>query len=287
VSDPILFVDVARAGKSDADAVAKILSIDIYKSRLLLNARVPFVAQGFPSHGFATKAVWALAAIGIPASAHTAEDLRRVPAGIAASAVTRRATAYLFTTSPGVQQEVPFDSLRALVHAKLTVRLADAEPSFGRNLPTLRRPGIGGLGGMIAPIAPTPREPIHYWRLDVFAEPRTGECVRLCVRHDLFDFACLLERKTLSAVRNLTAFRDEVSQARAKNDVPIDDWFERTELARSAFADDAWSDVDLRSGSARSQLARSNRAAFEAFAATRFLHERTRVPERSDHYFEL
>ena len=61
MSGPVLFVDVARAGRTDADAVAKILSIDIYKSRLLLNARVPFVAQGFPSHGFATKAangVW-------------------------------------------------------------------------------------------------------------------------------------------------------------------------------------------------------------------------------------
>lgn len=283
MSGPVLFVDVPGAGRADADTVSAVLSIDVYKARLLLNARVPFLAHGFPSLGFATKAADALAAAGIPASAHTDDDVRRVPAAIGVASVTRGATAYLFTTADGKTNEVPFDSLRALVHAKLTVKLPDE--ALRLSVPVLRRPGVASMGGVFD--TPVARPPIHYWRLDVFAEPRTGECVRLCIRHDLFDFKCLLERKTLSAVRNLVAVRDQIARSRAKADVPVDDWFERTELARGAFADDTWTDVDLRTGAARSQGGQSNRVAFESFAATRFLHERTRIPERADHYFEL
>lgn len=281
MNGPVLFVDAARAGRADADAVAKILSIDAYRARLLLNARVPFLAQGFPSHGYAVKAAEGLEATGIPASAHTSGDVGRVPAGIAAGAATKRASSWLFKTGE-TTVEVPFDSLRALVYAKLTAKLPDEEPGLGLDLPILKGRGTRGM-----PSAPTPRQPIQCWRLDVFAEPRAGECVRLCVRHDLFDFACLLERKTLSAIRNLAALRDEISHSRPKGDVPVDEWFDRTELARAAFVSDSWTDFDLRSGSHRKVAVQSNRAAFEEFSAIRFLHERSRIQERADHYFEL
>lgn len=281
MNGPVLFVDVARAGRADADAVAKILAIDAYRARLLLNARVPFLAQGFPSHGFAVKAAEGLEATGIPASAHTADDVGRVPTGIAVGAATKRPTSWLFKSAEGTV-EVPFDALRALVYAKLTAKLPDEEPGLGLDLPLLR-----GTGGRRVMAAPAPRPPIHCWRLDLFAEPRVGECVRLCMRHDLFDYACLLEQKTLSATRNLVALRDQISRTRPKRDVPVDEWFDRTDLARGAFAPDSWTDFDIRSGGQRKLAVQSNRAAFEEFAATRFLHERSRIQERSDHYFEL
>lgn len=282
MNGPVLFVDAARAGRADAEVVARILSIDAYRARLLLNARVPFLAQGFPSHGFAVKAAAGLEATGIPASAHTADDVERVPGCTAASAVTKRPASWLFKTG-NETIEVPFDAMRALVQGKLTAKLPDDDMSLGLDLAVFGGRGVAGR----RPAAPTPRPPIHCWRLDIFAEPRAGACVRLCVRHDLFDFACLLDRKTLSAVRNIGVLRDEISRSRPKQDVPTDESFERTDLARVAFAPDTWADLDIRTGVQRRLAVQSNRIAFEHFAATRFLHERSRIQERADHYFDL
>lgn len=279
MTGPVLFADVAKAGRTDVAAVAKALEIDAYKARLLLQARVPFLAQGFPSHGLARKAAEALAAMGIPASAHAEEEVRRVPAAVAAGAVARRGDAFVFATG-GAPREIAFDALRALVHGKLTAKPDAAADSggFGLDFPVLsgaRRP------------PPATREPVHYWRLDVFAEPRAGECIRIAVRHDLFDYSCLAERKTLSSVRNLAALRDEISRARRGADVPVDGSFDKTDLARMAFLPDTYSELDVATRGQRTMSVQSNRAAFEEFAAVRFLHERSRVPEKADHYFEL
>lgn len=278
---PILFVDCAKAGRSDPSGLAKALEIDAYKAKLLLTARVPFLAQGFPSLGMALKAAETLTADGIPASAHSGDDVGRVPAAIAASALARRDRGFVFATASG-EREIPFDALRAVVHAKLTAKpVADeTEGGFGLPLPSIRR------GGMSRPV-PEARQPVHYWRLDVFAEPKRGQCVRVAVRHDLFDYSCLGAAKTLSGVRNLVALRDEIARARPGGDAPIDDAFEKTELARAAFEADTHSELDVRTGAHRAMNVESNRAAFERYAALRFLHERTRVPEKADHYFEL
>lgn len=278
MSGAVVFVDASRAGRSDPAPVAQALSIDAYRARLLLNARVPFLARGFPSVVAAAKVAGALEEAGLPASAHAPEAVGRVPRAFEPAALSRRNGSYVFTGAGNRSCEVPFAALRSVVHARLTVHLELPGPAAA--IPPARWVPSGSA--RVAPAAP-----VHYWRLDVFAEPRPGECARIAVRHDRFDFSCLLERKTLSAVRNLAALREEIARARPGADVPVDDSFEKTELARDAFAPDAWSEVDLRTGAVRAIPARSNRAAFEGFAAIRFLHDRRRVPETADHFYEL
>lgn len=287
MTQAVLFVDAAKAARSDPGLVSRALGIDAYRARLLLNARAPFLAHGFPDLASAERAAAALRQGHVPATAHARARVDAVPAPREITAISRagKRDAWKALTDGGAV-EIPFESLVALVHGKLTVQFEGGSESGD---PLLAGVPLFGGAKRRRP-AGEAREPLHLFRLDVFCRSPEGTAARFSVRHDRFDFRCLGGRKTLSAVRNVAALRDLLAQTRPPElggDVPACDAFDKTELARTALASDVFVHADLRSGASRSETVRSNREAFETYAALRFLHEAALRPSRPSHHYEL
>lgn len=284
---PVLFVDLAKAARSEPTLLAAAIGVDPHRAKLLLQARAPFLSRGFPDLASAERAAAMLREGHVPATAHARERLDAVPAAREATLLEHEEGTWTADTNPG-RLAIPAAALTTLVQGKLTVQTA-ASGVGGEDATLPRLGGLGGFGGAARRRRPAAREALHVFRLDLFATMPDGAVLRVAIRHDLFDFRCLGDRKTLSAVRNLSALRDQLARSRAagQDDVPACDAFDRTELARNSLAPDVFVTSDIRSGAKRSESVRSNRASFETFAALRFLHEAALRPARPSHHFEL
>jgi hypothetical protein len=291
VDAPILFIDVPRPG-SDPRAVGQALNIDAYRARMLAIAGAPFVWQGFQSQEAASRAAAFLCEAGFPASAHSNDRVVALPSCTDAVAFQSDATSWRFLLAGGETRTIEPAALRCLVQGKLTVEVPGGVEPAPRRLPISR--GIGMLAGLGVSSSAVATVRHNLSRLELFLVDPAGPVVRIGLRHDRFDFTSLLERKTLSAIRNLDVMREIL--ARRSDGAAVDETFHRTVMSRSDLVADAWieSDLGLPSGgrAADALPARSNRVAFDLFARLRFLHELSRraAPPRaakSDHFYEL